>query len=253
MRLHADFLVRGVRFLEANPTVGGVGGAVVNRGVLNLEYEQRTRRLDADRRPGPVTRLNGSGLYRRAAIDEAGYATDRNLHGEEELDLAARLQASGWILARLDCHAVDHYGREDNAYLALLRRVWTKNAFGPGEIIRASLGRPHFRFIARNDRNFMICGVVAAWWCCIAAVALLAKGVDATIAIAVLGAVPFVIMTMRWRSLSNAVYSVTAWNVFTLCFLPGFLRPRAPPAKWMDSTVIKDLPIGSGSALRARP
>jgi len=95
--------------------------------------------------------------------------------------------------------------------------------------------------------------VVAAWWCCIAAVALLAKGVDAMIAIAVLGALPFVIMSMRWRSLRNAVYSVTAWNVFALCFLPGFLRSRAPPAEWMDSTVIKDLPIGGEGALRARP
>jgi hypothetical protein len=224
---------------------------VVNRGVLSMEYQQRTRRFDADSQPGPVTRLNGSGLYRRAAIDEAGYVTDRNLHGSEELDLAARLQTRGWTLARLDCLAIDHYCRDANAYLDLLRRIWTKNAFGPGEIIRASVGKPHFRFLVRNDRNFMISGLVAAWWCCIAALALLAKGIDAMIAIAVAGALPFLIMFMRWRSMRDAVYSVTAWNVFALCFLPGFLRPRTSPAKWMDSTVVKDPPIGSESTLRA--
>src|SRR5258708_27331972 len=65
MRLHTDFLPAALKFLEENPTVGGVGGFVIDRDIANLEFEQRTKRHDPDRRAGPVTRLNGCGVYRR--------------------------------------------------------------------------------------------------------------------------------------------------------------------------------------------
>ena len=31
-----------------------------------------------------------------------------------------------------------------------------------------------------------------------------------------------------------------AWNVYAVCFLPGFLRRRVSPTEWIDSTVVKD-------------
>lgn len=240
MRLNAQFIPTGIRFLEANPQVAGVGGAVVDRDVKNLEYAQRAKRHDPDREPGPVTRLNGSGLYRRSAIETVGYLTDRNLHGCEELDLAARLIARGWTLARIDGHAVDHYGCGGNAYGLLLRRVWTRTACGPGELVRAALLRPHFGFVMRNDRTALLSGLVAAWWASMAAVAVLASGRPAMLAIAALAVFPFAVMSWRWRSQRNGFYSVATWNVLTLCFLPGLLRPRMPPAAWMASTVIQD-------------
>jgi glycosyltransferase involved in cell wall biosynthesis len=242
MRLQPDFLGPAVQFLEQNPEVGGVGGAVIDREVANLEYQQRNKRADPDRRAGLVSRLNGSGLYRRSAIDSIGYVTDRNLHGGEELDLAARLQAGGWKLVRIDCHAVDHYVHAGNAYRLLLRRMRSRNAFGPGEIVRAALGQPHFGFIVRHDRNIMLCGLVTAWWALIAIVALFAHGTPALFAIAIVAIVPFAIMSLRWHSLRNALYSVAVWNAFTLCFVPGFFRLRKPPTKWMASTIVKDLP-----------
>src|ERR1700722_11538071 len=102
MQLHGGFLAAALQFLERNPAVGGVGGFVIDREISNLEFEQRTKRHDPDRRVGPVTRLNGCGVYRRSAIEAIGYLTDRNLHGGEELDLGARLHAGGWTLARID-------------------------------------------------------------------------------------------------------------------------------------------------------
>jgi glycosyltransferase involved in cell wall biosynthesis len=240
MRLDAGFVAAGIRFLDGNPTVAGVGGAIVDRDAVNLEYEQRAKRFDPDRRPGLVTRLNGSGLYRRSAIEAVGYLTDRNLHGCEELDLAARLIARGWTLARIDHHAADHYGHVGNAYRQLVRRMWSRNACGPGEIFRAALLRPHFGFLMRNDRTALLAGLVIAWWLSIAAVALFANGLPALIAIAALAVFPFVVMSRRWRSQRDGIYSVASWNVFTLCFLPGLLRPRVPPTAWIASTVIQE-------------
>jgi hypothetical protein len=240
MLLDAGFLAAGVRFLEQHPTAAGVGGAIVHRDVANLEYEQRVKRRDPDRQPGAVTRLNGSALYRRSAIDDIGYLTDRNLHGCEELDLAARLLARGWTLARIDSRAIDHFGHRGSSCRLLLRRIVTGHAFGPGEIVRASLGRPYFGFVVRNERNILLSGLVVAWWLSIIAAAALAEGVQATLMIAALVLLPFVVMSWRWRSPCSGIYSVAVWNVLALCLLPGFLQPRVPPTTWLDSTVVQD-------------
>jgi glycosyltransferase involved in cell wall biosynthesis len=246
MRLRGGFLADGLRFLRDHPTLGGVGGGMIYQGASGLEYEQRVRRFDRDRGPGVVTRLGGCGLYRRSAVDAVGYSTDRNLHGGEELELAARLRANGWTLAKIECVAAEHYCRVDNPYALLLRRMKTRNAFGPGEIIRASLGRPHFGLIVRDDRNSWLCALVALWWAAMAAVAVVLSGMDVVVAIAALFAFPFAVMAWRWRSLRHGVYSVMAWNTQALCFLPGFLRPRKPPAAWMASTVVKE-PLGQSA------
>ena len=240
MRLHSPFLATGIGFLKENPTMAGVGGAVINHDAGNLEYAQRLRRFDPDLRPGPVTRLAGCGLYRRSAISALGYATDRNLHGGEELELAARLRAAGWGLARIDCLAVDHYCPTGNSYRLLLQRIKNRNAFGPGELIRAAIGRPHFGLVLRCDRNSRLCGLVGLWWGSMAAIAASTNGLSAVLASAALLALPFAFMSLRWHSLRDGVYSVAVWNAQALCFLPGFLRRRKLPAGWMASTVIKD-------------
>jgi glycosyltransferase involved in cell wall biosynthesis len=249
MRLQRGFLAAGVRFLGDHPTMGGVGGGMIYRNAGGLEYDQRARRYDPDRGPGVVTRLGGCGLYRRSALAAVGYSTDRNLHGGEELELAARLRASGWTIAKIDCVAVEHYCGVGNSYALLLRRMKTRNAFGPGEIIRASLGRPHFALVVRDDRNSLLCALVALWWATMAAVAVVLSGADAVVALTALLVFPFAVMAWRWRSLRHGLYSVMAWNTQALCFLPGFLRRRKPPAAWMASTVVKD-PFGQ-SAQRA--
>jgi glycosyltransferase involved in cell wall biosynthesis len=239
MRLHAGFLAPALRFLEQNEKVAAVGGAVVERELKSLEYAQRAKRYDPDRQPGLVSRLNGCGLYRRSAIESVGYLTDRNLHGGEELELAARLQAAGWTLARIDCLAVDHFGHAGNPFRLLGRRIATRNAFGVGEIARASIGRPQFWIVLRNDRSLLLCVVVAGWWASIVAMASLGRGPLAIAAALALIAFPIVIMTMRWRSLRSAVYSIVVWHVHALCFWPGFLRARTLPASWMTSTVME--------------
>lgn len=240
MRLHPAFLATAVRFLRSNAAVAGVGGAVINKEIANLEYAQRVARFDPDSRVGAVTRLGGCGLYRRAAIEALGYVTDRNLHGGEELELGARLHVAGWSLARIDHPAVEHYCRAGNPYRQLWRRIRTRNACGPGELIRGAIGRPHFGFVVRNDRNSLLCGLVALWWGAIAAFAATASGPSALIAVAALLALPFAVMAVRWRSLNSAIYSIAVWNAQALCFVPGFFRPRKPPASWIDSTLVDD-------------
>jgi glycosyltransferase involved in cell wall biosynthesis len=241
MRLHGDFLPAALALLNENATLAGVGGLVVEREIANMEFEQRNKRRDPDRRAGPVTRLNGCGVYRRSAIESIGHLTDRNLHGAEELDLSARLHARGWTLARLDRPAVDHYGHTSNAYRLLLRRIVTRNSFATGELVRAAIGRPHFWFAVSNDHGCRLFLLVAIWWGAIAAVPFVWSGRTALLAIATVVLWPIAAMSLRWRSVRLGLYSIAAWTVYALSFLPGFLRSRVSPTGWIDSRVLADV------------
>ena len=95
----------------------------------------------------------------------------------------------------------------------------------------------------------MLCGLVGLWWCSMVAALLFGSGVGALAAAALL-VLPFAAMSLRWRSLRDGIYSITAWNTHALCFLPGFLSPRKPPANWIASSAIKD-PMTESDSLRA--
>ena len=238
MTLRAGFLPAAIRFLEANPTVAGVGGLINERETANLEFTQRTQRDDPDRRPGPVTRLDCGGVYRRSAIESVGYFTDRNLHGGEELDLGARLRVQGWTLARIDCPGIDHFGHSGGAYRLLAMRVATRFAFATGELLRAAAGRPHFPLIFQHNNDYVLCLLVYGWWLAILASPLVASGMAAVALALGLLLFPVAVMAARWRSIRNGLYSVAVWNVSALGFLPGFLRPRVDPARWIDSSIV---------------
>jgi glycosyltransferase involved in cell wall biosynthesis len=239
MRLYPDFLPAAIETLRQNPRLAGVGGAVYDREVDNEEYEQRVKRHDADRRVGSVTRLNSSGLYRRAAVDSVGYLTDRNLHGAEEFDLGARLHAAGWTLTKLDLPLVDHFPHKGSAYRLLLRRISNRNAFALGELLRAAMGRRHFWFILGKDRQCLVWQLVTGWWIAIMSAVVFLRGWAAVFAAAALLLLPFVWMSLRCRSLRLALYSVAAWNVFSFCSWLGLWRSRIEPTSWIASTVLQ--------------
>jgi glycosyltransferase involved in cell wall biosynthesis len=239
MRLYPDFLPAALETLRQNPRLAGVGGAVYDREVDNEEYEQRLKRRDPDRRAGFVTRLNSSGLYRRSAIESIGYLTDRNLHGAEEFDLGARLHAAGWKLTKIDHPLVDHFPHRGSAYRLLVRRVSNRNAFALGELLRAAIGRRHFWFIVGRDRQLLLSMLVTGWWMTLVAVPLVVRGWPAACAAGALLLLPFATMWLRWRSARLALYSISAWNVFTFCSWLGLLRPRKSPTRWIDSAVLQ--------------
>lgn len=238
MRLHKAFLSAAITYLEENPSVAGVGGIIVEQETTNLEFAQRSGRQDRNRLPGPVPCLYCSGMYRRSAIESVGYLTDRNLHAGEELDLGARLHARGWTLARMAIPSVDHHGHPGSAYRLLLSRMTTRLSLGMGETLRAAIGRRHFWFIIRNDRNLCLCLLVAVWWLMIAASPLVIGGLLSALVAAALLLFPIAVMSVRWRSVHHGLYCIAAWNTYALSFFPGIMRHRVSPARWIESTVI---------------
>lgn len=242
MRLHRDFLAAAIRFLQDNRDYAGVGGAIIECEADNLEYVKRASARDVDRLPGTVDQLDCGGVYRREAIEAAGYLGDRNLHSREELELGVRLRALGWKLARIDTPGIDHYGHSGNAYALLLRRWRTRIAFGTSEVLRATAGRTSFWLALRKmGRELGLLGGVHVWWLALIVVPfVIAPPIGGIAAALVLGLLPFVVMSVKCRSVHLGIYSVTAWNVYAAGLWPGLASRRVDPAAWIDSTIIRD-------------
>lgn len=243
MQMLRGFLPMALMFLAQHPEAGGVGGRLVELNDESLEYRERAARNAAHLSPGEVDRIDGGGLYRRRAVEEAGYLSDRNLHAYEEFDLAARLRSLGWKLWRIPVDAVTHRGHDAPPYRLLLRRWRTRYVCGSGELVRASVGKPAQRLVLRDVRELRIYAGVLLWWLALLAVALGPESAAArALGCAALVAAPFLVMTWRKRSLARATYSVVSWCFNAAGMVRGLAAPRRPPREPIASVIVHEPP-----------
>lgn len=243
MVIDPTFVREGIAFLDAHPDHAGVGGRVREMNTVGQGFQIRARVLETTGHwnPGEVDRLDCGGLYRVAALREAGWFADRNLHAFEEFDLAARLRARGWKLARIDLPAVDHYGHLTSGYKLLWRRLKTGYAGAAGEVLRAALGQRHLPLVLRGLQHIRFTMVIAAWWLALLLTALLVRPAWATIAVlAALVAGPVLFLSWRRGGFKLGLYSFVEWNVGAIGFLGGFLRPRVAPSRPLASVDLSE-------------
>lgn len=241
MLLDPGFLPAALAFLAANPRAAGVTGHVEEMNDTSLEYVRRGRRVSPENRAGVIDRMNGGGLYRREAIEQAGYLSDRNLHGYEEFDLGMRLRVRGWTLHRLDRRFVRHFGHALNAYALLLRRWRSGYLRGAGELLRAALGQPQSRRLARDLPELKLWAAVYLWLIVMIVLPFVAPSpvagllIDVALVVGVVG-----VMSLRQRSFPLGLYAVVAW-LFHAAALPlGFFQGRKAPDAWIESRVVKE-------------
>jgi glycosyltransferase involved in cell wall biosynthesis len=236
MVLEPGFVATGIAHLDAHADMAGVGGRVREMNVANAEFAIRAAKLaeQDDYQPGEVDRLDCGGLYRTAAVRQVGYFADRNLHAFEEFELAARLRARGWKLARIDAPAVQHFGHTTEGYRLLLRRIRSGYTGATGEVLRAALGRTHLSLVLRRLGHIRKGVFVIGWW--IALIALIVMNVPAVVLLPYRAA-PFAWFWWRRRDISLVPYSFLVWNSTALGLVTGFLRKRVPPQTplaWVD-------------------
>lgn len=244
MRLQPGFLQQALRFLAQHPEVAGVGGTLIEFNDTHLEYRERTLRMahsEPHRVPGPVDRLDGGALYRRRAIAEVGYLSDRNLHSYEEFDLAARLRARRWKLWRLPVDAVSHQGHTTPALRLLWRRWRTRYACGSGELLRAAIGQPWCRLVLHDVRELRLYGAVLALWAALSLATWLPMPTPMRIfAMATILLLPLAAVTQRKRSLRRAAYALLSWHVQAVGLVRGLLRARRPPQQPIASRILRE-------------
>lgn len=233
MTFEPGFVEAAIAALEQDSGLAGVGGQVREMNLDNEEFVNRAQRRLAHFEPGPVDRLDMGGLYRRSALAQVGYFTNQNLHAYEEFELAARLASAGWRLCRLDHPGICHYGHTETSYRLLAKRWTSRYAWGCGELLRQSLGKPHLSFVLTRLHVYRLYFAVLAW-CFAAATLVLLAAVNGTplLALAGLGmlALPVLLMSLRRKSLARGLYAVSAWGVFSAGLLAGLLaKPRREP------------------------
>lgn len=243
MRMLPGFLPVALAFLARHPEVAGVGGQLVELNQESMEYRERGLRAAAHLSPGEVDRLDGGGLYRRRAIEESGYLSDRNLHGYEEFELAVRLRALHWKLWRLPVNAATHYGHETPPYQLLMRRWQTGFVCGLGELVRAAAGDARMRLVLRGLRELRLYSAVLVWWLVLLTVPFWHLQASARIAsFALLAGAPLLVMLWRKRSFSRALYSVASWCFYAAGMVRGLLHRRRAPRGRIPSLLLREPP-----------
>ena len=260
MQLLDGFLEHALDILAQRPDVAGVGGRVVELNTDSLEYVSREQRAAVHRHAGSVDRLDGGGLYRRSAIEAAGYFSDRNLHSYEEYDLGVRLRVLGWKLWRVPQGAVNHFGHDAPPYLLLLRRWRTRYVCGLGELIRTAAGQPRLPMVLAGLTELRLYLAVLLWWVVLFSVpfwplAVVAKGLIFCLVLAF----PVAVMTWRKRSFDQALYAVVSWCFHSAGLLRGLLHKPQPQGDVIASTVLKEhsglcaLPVQGMRARQSAP
>ena len=243
MQLDPAFLSAAMDHMEANPGVAGVGGRVVERHLDNLEFQIRVAgaKDEPHRRSGTVDRLDGGGLYRRSAIQQLGYFTDRNLHSFEEFELGARLRAAQWQLVRMPVDAVQHYGHRTNAYRVLWRKMADGYTFGGGEALRAAVGAPHLAKVLQDFRQLRLWAAVIAWWIILIVISVSPMtAANKTMLLASSAVAPIVFLSWRRKSIRHGFYSMLSWNLHAFGFLVGLLRSRQSPRDPIHSRILRE-------------
>ena len=241
MKMLEGFLEVALDFMLAHPDTAGVGGQLVELNTESLEYIARSAQKRTHVKPGAVDRLDGGGLYRRSAIEAAGYFSDRNLHSYEEFDLAIRLRNRGWKLWRLPLDVVHHMGHDSPPYQLLMRRWKTRYLWGLGELVRASSGQLPMKMVLQGLRELWIYMAMLGWWVILLSIPLWPlSGVARSMwFVAILGA-PVALMTWRKRSLSKALYSVVSWSFNAAGLIRGVMQRRRPAHAPIPSRILKE-------------
>ncbi len=235
------FIAEAIDYLQGNSHVAGVTGHVMERNHENLEYVRRGLRKTPYKAVGVIDRINCGGLYRRRAIEEIGYLSDRNLHSYEEYDLGVRLREKGWTLFRLDRRFVYHTGHNVNAYKLLIRRWQTKYIRGIGELLRSAIGKPHFKMLFNELPELRLWMAVYGWMIVMLLVLAVVPhaGLALLIDLAMIAAV-IALMGVKHRSLSIGLYSVAAWFFHAAALPLGFFAPRKNPEAFVESKILSE-------------
>jgi glycosyltransferase involved in cell wall biosynthesis len=238
MELQAPFLKEAIATLDSQPAVAGIGGYIHEMRAGNLELKGRLKRVNRMRPKDllDVECLNGGGLYRRSAIDDVGYFSDRNLHAFEEYDLGARLRVNGWRLVSLEDKAADHFSYAKGTWRLLWHRIRSGRFLSSGELFRAAVGGNYVRRVLREVRIVPIAiGVWLYWGMVIFASYRLSSAAMPIIALGV----PVVVMALRTHSLTLGCFSVLTWHLSAVGFWLGLIGARKLPSSRVDSKILK--------------
>lgn len=238
MEMIPGFIDVAISRMRAQPMLAGIAGMLLELGGgSNYEFEVRKTKESPLRMPGVQHWLVGGGLYRKVAIDSIGYLSNRNLHGNEEKELGLRLTYAGWKMERISEPDVRHYGHTLSS-IQLMKARW-KSCYvdGPGELLRASWGKPYFWVVLKSQKNLLI--ITGGWLLLI--IALLLSPLTLLplmiIALILIGAV--VVFIFRKGGFIKGMLGLINHQVYAMGYIRGIMRSQVDPNTTIDNVKYK--------------
>ncbi|MFV0448145.1 MAG: glycosyltransferase [Vibrio sp.] len=235
MELAPGFIEQGIAYLDTHRDCAGVAGMVEMDDAQSYEFKSRKQRLHKIYPVGDTSHLGGGGLYRRSAIEQIGYLTNRNLHAYEEAELGMRLKHAGYKLHRLAIPYFSHTSY-DMSSIELMKYRWrTGYLFASGELLKSAWGKPHFKDALKVVKN----EVIFTLYLLILAISILTFHTK-VIAVVLLPLIAFfTLKALKNRSLKDALQSVINLSVFSAGLIRGLSCRLNDPNQAPDNRVIK--------------
>lgn len=247
MEIDAEFVRSAIARMDEDATLAAIGGFVREMRAENLEFRSRVNRQSRAtiRKETEVDHLAGGGLYRRVALQDVGYMSDRNLHGFEEFDLGVRLRSKGWRLLRLPDRAADHYSYRLSSAGLLLHRLRNGSFLSQGEVVRAALANGYVTKLVAATPGLKLAIAVWTYWL-LAVAAALVLGPAAILAALLALAAPIALMGWRHGSIALGAFAVLVWHLTAIGLVAGFVKRRRIPNAAIDSVVSAGMLAAAG-------
>jgi glycosyltransferase involved in cell wall biosynthesis len=233
------FVDTALAYLRAHPQVAGVAGDMAELSEGSYEFEMRKKQFEQLARGawhGQNPWLDGGGIFRREALEQVGFVTDRNLHAYEEKELGFRLGAAGWVMMRIPLAAVRHKGHVEKTWPLLKKRWRTKYVNGGGDLLRACVGKPYFWravLVLKQYVVLMLLIVLSLPALMLAPMTLLPLGT-----VAAAWAVLWGVMAYRKRGVLAGLLSLAYLTLWSAGMLRGLLTARIDPAAHIPSRIL---------------
>jgi GT2 family glycosyltransferase len=236
MRLEKNFLKVGLKLLEKDSRLAGVAGEIVEENVENYIFKQRKKIIN-NLPIGRMEHLQMGGLYRRSAIDDVGYFSNRNLNSFEELELGLRLVEAGWRLERIPGVAVHHYGYVLSSFSSLRKRIKSGYYRGYGQIFRIYFDKKQ---IFRLTKMFLhIYTIILLWMLSLFTTGMGFMNPLFFVMTILLYVSLFLFLALKKRNIFEGFFCFVQWNIQGYFFLLGFLQTMVSPKKPISYNLIK--------------
>lgn len=232
------FIDAALAYLREHARVAGVAGDMAELSEGSYEFEVRKKQFEQLAQGGwhgQSPCLDGGGIFRREALEQVGFVTDRNLHAYEEKELGFRLTAAGWTMVRIPLAAVRHRGHAEKTWPLLRKRWRTQYVNGGGDLLRACLGKPYFWravLVLKQYVVLMLLIVLTLPALLLAPWTLLPLG-----AVAAAWAVLWGVMAYRKRGIAAGLLSLAYLTFWSAGMLRGLMSARVDPAAPIPSRV----------------
>jgi GT2 family glycosyltransferase len=242
MELQGDFLLQALRLIETDISLAGVSGLLKDSQMKN-RFDRHRQKTKPAATPGDVAWLAGGGLYRRAALlDAGGYAGNRNLKAYEEAELGLRLGSRGWRMLRLPTIAVIHTGHAESTFPLILRQWRNGRLNSAGVLLRSAFGQ---RWFSRVVRMFIHPLAVIAYWSLFVLGVFLFDLHFVITTFAGLATLIGVLLVIRKRSLVDAGFSILLWHLAAIGLVKGICgKPLLLPLSEISSVILNDGKVG---------